>query len=177
MNMGEFYGNLKIDNGMRKIGVNDEGDYIELSVNDKNLTERFADLLKWMDEEGKNLEEKGKGLVEKHGNVPLMETDAEGKRIINTPVVCDVIKEETDLYRRCCEKIDYVFGADTCRKVFGNVVPDEVLIWEFFEQMSTVLEKMSAERGEKISSFYDRRKKKRRKRLKEELVNDHKKGM
>lgn len=106
-----------------------------------------------------------------------METDAEGKRIINTPVVCDVIKEETDLYRRCCEKIDYVFGADTCRKVFGNVVPDEVLIWEFFEQISTVLEKMSAERGEKISSFYDRRKKKRRKRLKEELVNDHKKGM
>lgn len=51
--MGEFYGNLKIDNGMRKIGVNDGGDYIELSVNDKNLTERFADLLKWMDEEEK----------------------------------------------------------------------------------------------------------------------------
>lgn len=35
--MGNFYGNIKVDNGIRKICVNDEGEYIELSLANTKL--------------------------------------------------------------------------------------------------------------------------------------------
>jgi len=174
--MGELYGNLRIDNGIRRIGVNDYGDYIELSINDNTLTERFVDLLTWLDEEQKNMEAKGKELAEKHGDGPIIDKDDGGNTVINTSALSDVVKAEADLYRRCCEKIDRVFGEDTCKKVFGDVLPDDVLIWDFFEQITPILEKMSAERGEKISLRYDRKKKKNRQRSKEQLLRDYKEG-
>ena len=35
--MGEFFRELQVDNGLRKIKVNDAGEYIEVSVNDLSL--------------------------------------------------------------------------------------------------------------------------------------------
>lgn len=173
--MSELYGNIKIDNGIRRIGVNDAGEYIELSVNDNTLIERFADLLTWIDEEEKNMERIGKELVKKYGNGPIIKRN-ENHTTINTPALSDMVKAEADLYRRCCEKIDYVFGKDTCKKVFGNIVPNDVLIWKFFEQITPIMEKMAAERGEKIHLRYNRNKKKNKQRSKEQLINDYKKG-
>lgn len=172
--MDGLYGNIKIDNGLRKIGVNDDGEYIELSVNDKTLTERFAGLLKWLDEQQEAIDRRGKELAEKYGNGPIIEAQEDGGVSVNTGALAAVTKTETDIYRECCKKLDEVFGEDTCRKVFGNIVPGTELIEDFLEQMAPILEKMSAERGEKIQLRYDRRKKKNRQRSKEQLINDHK---
>ena len=37
----EFFGGIKADSGVRKIRVNDAGEYIELSLTDVTLFERF----------------------------------------------------------------------------------------------------------------------------------------
>ena len=48
--MSEFYKELRVDNGLRKIGVNDKGDYLEISINDSSVFDRFADLMTWLQE-------------------------------------------------------------------------------------------------------------------------------
>jgi len=177
--MSELYGSIKVDNGIRKIGVNDNGDYIEISVNDRGLHSRFAEMMDWFDKQQEIIANKGKELTKKHGSSPLISEDEEGEVKINTSAIVDVTNVETDHYKECCEKIDEVFGEGTCKKVFGDVIPDDVLIVEFFEQITPVLQKLAEERGEKIGNRYTRRqiKKKNRKtqRSKEELIADHKK--
>lgn len=153
--MAETYSNIRVDNGVRRIGVNDDGEYIELSVNDVQLTERFAGLLQWFDKKSTEIDEAGNKLAEKYGEDATIE-DENG---INTDMVVDVAALRTAVYKECCERIDGVFGKDTCRKVFGNVLPDDVLLMEFFDQIAPVLEKLAAERGEKIKLKYQRGKK------------------
>lgn len=174
--MSELYESIKIDNGIRKIGVNDNGDYIELSVHDRDLQNRFANLLGWFDEQQKIVDSKGKEFTKKHGDGPIISEDEEGEVKINTSAIIDATSIETDFYKECCEKIDEVFGKDTCKKVFGDIIPDDVLITEFFEQIAPVLGKLAEERGEKIGNRYTRRQiakgKRKKQRSKEELVAD-----
>lgn len=163
--MAETYSNIRVDNGVRRIGVNDDGEYIELSVNDVQLTERFAGLLQWFDKKSAEIDEEGSKLAKKYGE----DATIEGENGINTDMVVDVAALRTAVYKECCERIDGVFGKDTCRKVFGNVLPDDVLLMEFFEQISPVLEKLAAERGEKIKLKYQRGKKAKQ-RTKAQLI-------
>lgn len=177
--MSELYGNIRVDNGKRKIGVNDNGDYIEISVNDRELHSKFANLLDWLEKQQQIIEKKGKELSRKHGNGPLISEDEDGKVEVNASALVDVTSVETECHKECCEKIDEVFGKDTCKKVFGDVIPDFALIEEFFEQITPVLQKLSEERGEKISNRYTRRQmakgKRKKQRSKEELIADYKK--
>ena len=53
--MSEFYKELRVDNGLRKICVNDKGDYLEISINDSSVFDRFADLMTWLQEKEKDL--------------------------------------------------------------------------------------------------------------------------
>lgn len=174
--MSELYGSIKVDNGVRKIGVNDSGDYIEISVNDRGLYSRFADLMDWFDKQQSVVEQKGKELLKKHGDGPVIKENEDGEVEMNTSAIVDITKVETDCYKECCEKIDDVFGENTCKKVFGDIIPDFVLIGEFFEQITPVLQKLAEERGEKIGNRYSRRKinKGKRQRSKEELIADYK---
>lgn len=153
--MSETYSNIRVDNGVRRIGVNDDGEYIELSINDVQLTERFAGLLQWFDKKSAEIDEAGNKLAEKYGADATVE-DESG---FNADMVVDIATLRTAVYKECCERIDGVFGADACRKIFGNVLPDDVLLMEFFDQIAPVLEKLAAERGEKIKLKYQRGKK------------------
>ena len=45
----EFFGDIKADSGVKKIKVNDAGEYIELSLTDVTLFERFTGLLDWFE--------------------------------------------------------------------------------------------------------------------------------
>ena len=163
--MPETYGNIRVDNGVRRIGVNDDGEYIELSINDVQLTDKFAKLLQWFEQKSDEIDAAGKELTKKYG------TDAsiEDENGINTDMVVDIAALRTSVYKECCERIDGVFGEDTCRKVFGKVLPDDVLLLEFFDQMAPVLEKLAAERGEKIKIKYQRGKKAKQ-RTKAQLI-------
>ena len=164
----EMYGNIRVDNGVRRIGVNDEGDFIELSVNDVQLTDRFVSFLKWFDQKSVEIEDTAKMLSDKYGeDTPIMDESG-----INTDIVVDIAALRTSVYRECCERIDDVFGKDTCRKVFGGILPDNALLMDFFDQMGPVLEKLAAERGEKISLKYQRGKKNKQ-RTKAQLISDY----
>lgn len=178
--MSELYGSLKVDDGIRKIGVNDKGDYIELSVNDTGLTDRFLDMISWFEKKDMEIDEEREKIEEKYGDAKLIGKDEEGNVVYNTDALIEVSRLRTEVYRECCKKIDGVFGEGSCKKIFGDIVPDEVLILDFFDQIAPILEKMAAERGEKINMRYDRNKKRQKKqqkqRSKEQLIEDYKAG-
>lgn len=160
----EFFGGIKADSGVRKIRVNDAGEYIELSLTDVTLFERFTGLLDWFEIKQAELNQFGADFEARHAN------DED-----NTKAVVEVIHKRTELFTECCKKMDEVFGEGCCRKVFGNIIPDELPIMDFFEQMTPIMQRMAAERGEKLKTRYSRnRKGKQKQRSKDELIADYK---
>nr|DAH96577.1 MAG TPA: tail assembly chaperone protein [Caudoviricetes sp.] len=160
--MSEMYGNIKIDSGIRKIGVNDAGDYIELSVTDVTLLDRFSNLVEWFSSKQEELARFDEDFKARHAG----DTD-------DTEAVIEAIHKRTEAFRETCKQIDNVFGEGCCKKVFGNIIPDELPLMDFFDQMTPVMQRMAAERGEKLKTKYSRdRKGKQKQRSKNELIAD-----
>lgn len=140
--MGEYFRELQVDNGLRRIKVNVDGDYIEVSVNDSTFFDRFADLLVWIGDKEKELEQYG----ETHKADDLKDME----------IVQELVRKRTETYQECCRRLDMLFGEGCCRKVFGNIVPDDLLIMDFLEQLTPVIEELGRERNKKLSGKYSR---------------------
>ncbi|WP_321024261.1 DUF6673 family protein [Eisenbergiella porci] len=160
--MSKMYDNFNVDDGIRRIGVNTAGDYIELSLTDVTLFERFTGLLDWFETKQEELNRFGADFKARHAD-----------DIDNTKAVVEVIHKRTELFTECCKKIDEVFGEGCCKKVFGNIIPDELPIMDFFEQVTPIMQRMAMERGEKIKTKYSRNRKGKQ-RSKDELIADFK---
>lgn len=161
--MGNFYGNIKVDNGIRRIGVNDEGEYIELSLTDVTLFDRFASVIEWFEKKQEELTAYDADFKARHGE------DED-----NTSAVMETVHKRAEVFSECCQKLDEVFGKDCCRKVFGDIIPDEVPIMDFLDQMTPIMSRMAQERGEKLRAKYHRPGKKQKQRTKQELIADYK---
>lgn len=162
--MSEIYGNIKVDSGIRRIGVNDAGDYIELSVTDVTLLDRFSNLVEWFSSKQEELARFDGDFQARHAG----DTD-------DTEAVIEAIHKRTEVFRETCKQIDEVFGVGCCKKVFGDIIPDELPLMDFFDQMTPVMQRMAMERGEKLRTKYSRnRKGKGKQRSKDELIVEYK---
>lgn len=140
---------LRIDNGLKKIEVNDAGEYIEFSVVDSGFFRAFFDLLQWFDEqenrkEIKEMEEQGDKVVSDDVNE------------INYDAANSVLDIREKIIKEACEKIDNIFGAEASRKIFGRIIPDMFMIADFFEQITPLIEKYSKERNQSINKKYSK---------------------
>lgn len=176
--MAQVIGSINVDNGIRRIKVNEEGEYIEFSVNDSAFFERFADFLRWVEgldgtvnEFEAELREKFAALEPKEQSEELEEGEIQ---LPPADIITMVAGKRTELHRECCQKLDGLFGDGCCRKVFGGIVPDDVLLMDFVEQICPHIERMGKERNEKFALKYNRnrRGKRSRQRTKEELIAD-----
>ena len=50
-------------------------------------------------------------------------------------------------------KVDALFGPDTCRKVFGNIVPGTDLLIQFFEALTPYFEEHARAQQEKLGKY------------------------
>lgn len=141
---------LRVDNGIRRINVNDDGEYIELNVNDAGLMARFAEAMDNLDAKLPELEIFDNEIERKYKGV----TDPKEK----VKAYAEVSKKQAEVYQYCVDDLDKVFGKDTCRKVFGEgVLPDDVAILDFLDKMKPFLISLQKERAEKVKSKYMRR--------------------
>ncbi len=143
----QYYGSLRVNNGAKRIEVNDQGECIEISANDANFYDRFAEMLRWLNAEEDKISAFEKEQAEKYGSENT------------TDRLLDEIRRVTTLYKECAERIDMIFGKDTCRKVFGNIVPDEILIGDFLDQITPIISKLAQERGQRFQAKYNRNRK------------------
>ncbi len=119
------------------VEVNDNGDTIELNLEDQKLVDRFYQLIGKLDEVKKNVNEANVRQISDRDKLQYMIGQIE----------------------EIMTGIDGIFGAGCCRKVFGDIVPNPYLIAEFFEQMIPIIEKYMQERKKKINEKYSRQRK------------------
>lgn len=143
---------IRVNSGI-VIEVNDNGDTIIMNADDQEFIDKFYDLIDRIEQMKKQVEEAGfrtKSEREKHKYM-----------MDNTK---DIIMTD----------IDALFGAGTCQKVFGNIIPSAYLIAEFFDQLIPIAKKYANDRQQAISSKYNRNRKgkKNRYRTKEEIIQN-----
>ena len=116
-------GKLRVNKGLIRLEVNDDGEHIEFSP-DVLFMERFQN---FYDE----LRVKEIEFMEREAQINQNKDLDENGIPINSRDRINLTKEFCEWSR---EKIDGLFGNETCRKVFGNVLMPE-LIAEFLEQV------------------------------------------
>lgn len=141
---------LRVDNGIKNIEVNDNGDYISIPISDTAFYQRYADMLKNFEKKQAEIEQQSKDLKEKHKDKPQDDTD----------MIVDTVDLYVKLCKDVCAELDNLFGEGCCRKVFAGIeTPSEDLIADFFEQLTPLLQKYAKERNQKITLMYSRNRK------------------
>jgi len=139
----EFYGSIRVKDDKKRISINDDGDYIEISPNDTAMFDRFFDLVQWFGEMEKDAEQKEKELRKKYG------TDEEN---------LDRAREEITFlregFKESARRIDAIFGEDTCAKAFCGMEPNLYLISQFFEQLTPIIRAISNDRSQEFAAKY-----------------------
>lgn len=124
---------LRIDTGVRKIEVNDNGDYIMLQVADQSIPAKLKKFVKAATDKLNKLSE----LTESEN-----ETDIEA---------AEELAYELDVFAKA--SIDDIFGDGTCKKVFGDIVPPIEMYIEFIEAITPYLQEYALNRAKKLSKY------------------------
>lgn len=143
---------LRIDNGLKKIKVNDAGECIEFSVLSNDFFRAFSDLLQWF--EGQENRDDITDMERQQENVI-----SENGKDINYEALDSVLNIRDKIGKEACEKIDAVFGSDASKKIFGGIIPDIFSIAEFFEKIAPFIEKYAKERSKTVSEKYNKNRK------------------
>ena len=143
---------LKINSGLKKIEVNDNGEYITVNLSDNTFFENFNNLMDWMDAKQVYIDEKEKVLQEKYADQNPGEINIK------------IITETAALYKEVCDeasaKLDGMFGYGCMKKVYPDVEsPGFDLIIEFLDEVTPLLKKFAAERKQYINTKYNRNRK------------------
>lgn len=141
---------LRVNNGIKNIEVNDNGDYISIPMSDAAFYERFGAVMKKFEQKEAEYTRRAKELSEKHKDKPDDNIDA----------IVDGFNLYADLCKDTCAELDKLFGDGCCQKVFLGVEnPSVELIGDFFEQITPLLQKYAQERNQKINLMYSRNRK------------------
>lgn len=139
---------LRINNGMKRIEVNDAGEYIEFSITDNGFFMKLAGLLQWLDGQQKEIS----GMLGQHGGIFAEDGDS-----VDFDALSGALDTRDGILKEACRRIDDAFGAESCRKIFGGTTPDFWAISDFLDQISPLIEKFAKERNAEIDGMLDRK--------------------
>lgn len=133
---------IRVNTGIKRIEVNDNGDFVTLSLNDNAFLERFFSLYENLKKMAEESTKKEAAIRERYKD----SVDANGQ-----------LRETFSLYseagRSLTEEVDKLFGEGTCKKVFGDITPSFELFIEFFEQLTPYLHAFAKEKVERMSKY------------------------
>lgn len=125
---------IRINNYSRKVEVNDDGEYITLNVADQSIPVKVLSLVneinKFSDE-----------ITTKLDNV---KDDKDAEEANNEIYKFNVFMKN---------KVDDIFGKDTCRKVFGDIVAPFELYIDFFDAVTPFFTEYADERKKRLSKY------------------------
>lgn len=151
-------GKINIEDGIRTIEVNDRGEYISLSINDSTLMDKLLTMMDFFKKTSHELDTYAAGLEEREDYL-IKEGTTENDPDMNMDLMHEIARKRVELCKRTCDQIDALFGEGSCRKIFGDIIPNENAITSFIEQLMPCIEKIINERGDRINKRYDRRRK------------------
>lgn len=124
---------IRVSNLNKKIEVNDEGEYIVLPFSDQAFPGRFYQMLDSFTEMKKEIDNK-------------VNEELKQRELI------DFI---ADIHEKAKKDIDLLLGKDTCKKVFGDIVPGIDMIQEFFEKLLPFFNAYSKERKKELNKKFN----------------------
>lgn len=131
---------IRVNTGAKKIEVNDNGDYIILNFADSSFVDRFFSMYDRIKQRADEAVPKAEEIDKQHQAGSEEHTRAAAA-----------------LYRTLHEEImgevDGFFGAGTCKKVFGDIVPGIELYDDFFQQLMPYFEEYGKERAQRMSKY------------------------
>lgn len=145
---------LRLDSGLKKIEVNDNGEYITVNLSDGAFFDKFNSFLNWFYKKQDDVEKKCDELKAKY---PEQEDESMDRQI-------HMFGDSAKLYRELCDEVcvelDKLFGERCFQKVFPEVEsPGFELIIDFIDNITPLLQKYAAERNQKINARYNRNRK------------------
>ena len=133
---------IRVNSGDKIIEVNDAGETITLRFSDQSFPNQAFAMIE---------------RVQAKAEEALKEEESMRGRHAEDKDAFDFRKEAADmnekLHRYIASEIDGVFGPETCRKVFGDIVPDITLVMDFFEQLTPYFESYGKERAAKMQKY------------------------
>lgn len=122
---------IRVNSGI-KIEVNDDGDTITIPVEDMMFMDGFY------------------GMIDKFTDASTrlsnLQTDDTREQLSAVIEECKMVTQE----------IDTLFGADCCKKVFGDIVPSPYVVMDFFDKIVPIIGKYANERQDRIAQKYNR---------------------
>lgn len=74
---------------------------------------------------------------------------------INVDAALELNSIRVKYLKQITESIDGLFGEDAMKQIYGDIVPDELAIVEFVEQVIPVMNKLFNKRFEQIQNRYN----------------------
>ncbi len=133
---------IRIARNVKRIEVNDEGEFIELDFDDLNLPYRYYAMLKRFE---KDRAEFSRELAEK----------LKGKTAVESAEELVEAERRLNIYFR--DAIDEVFGEGTCRKVYGDILPSIEMHLQFFDALRPYFEEEAQRRQQKMNRYSAKR--------------------
>lgn len=168
---------------LQKVYVNEYDDFILINPGDHSFFSKFADFLAWINEEGAELDRIAEETGRKYEGREMISEDEDGNTEVDTEQLLELTKIRLDVCRMCNDKVDALFGQDTLKKYFRvsyevnpDFVPDVDCIFDFVNQITPALEQIYHQRADRISKKYNRKRKGRHNKTKEELIAEAKKA-
>lgn len=137
---------IRINTGTKRINVNDEGEYIELKFGDQAFPGRVFGLFD-------AFEAKRAEMLQQMDEINTREDETDTFGISRNQRDLLTLIEST--HRYIANEIDNVFGPETCRKVFGDIVPSLEHVADFINALDPYFQSYSKEREKAVKTKYN----------------------
>ena len=143
---------IKLSSGIKKIAIKDEdGDLITVITVDTanaDTAKKFAGVIDKLKNISQNCEKEAAEWRKNHKDD--MNVDD-----INVDVALEINSIRVKYLKQITESIDGLFGEDAMKQIYGDIVPDELAIVEFVEQVIPVMNKLFNKRFEQVQNRYN----------------------
>lgn len=133
---------LHIARNIKKIEVNDDGEFITLNFDDLELPYRYYGMLRRFEQDRVKF------------------TNELAKKLKNKPSsICteELVEAEYNLNIYFRDAVDEIFGEGTCRKVYGDILPSFEMHMQFFDALRPYFEEEAKRRQEKMNKYNAKR--------------------
>lgn len=141
---------LSVSKNIKRIQVNEAGEYITMNLNDQEFVPRLIRLMK-------EFEAAADECNEKSSIIDVMPEETQQERMKKIEAAADF---KLQICREMKGKVDDAFQDEVCRKVFGHVTPSVAAFAEFFDQIGALLKRFGDEKAEerrrKIAKYTDK---------------------
>lgn len=141
---------IKLSSGIKKIAIKDEdGDLITVITVDTanaDTAKKFAGVIDKLNNISENCEKEAAEWRNNHKD------DMDD---INVDAALELNSIRVKYLKQITESINGLFGEDAMKQIYGDIVPDELAIMEFVEQVIPVMNKLFNKRFEQVQNRYN----------------------